>query len=441
MPDTKRLAELQTALKSRIDLIEEGSKKAIHVDGENVTVSASDAKSLRAIMREAEDIEMAIAAETYGEKSARLMAEPTGGSHALDAEFQKSLFGDDPLEGKDIATAFTQSEQFKAFRQGGGYTMQEAFEANVADLPGYGQKDVYTSSVPALTNRGFGRVQRDAMVPRGQRQNRVRDLFPVARTDANLIDYFRVTGFVERSGDGNAAAVGERLADNTNFALKPKSNLQFQSAQAPVRLIAHWEAAHRNVLADEPQLQATINNELMYGLALEEDRQILSGSGTNEELLGILNTSGIQAYTQKNDGAATPTATETKADAVRRALTRVIIANYEPRGVVLHPFDWEDIELTKTTEGQYVIASNVSIGAEQRLWRQPVVATVAIPQKTFLSGAFGLGAQLYDRAMASIRIAEQHADFFVRNAVAILAEERLALAIKRPESFVKGTFI
>lgn len=440
MPDTKRLAELQTALKSRIDLIEEGSKKAIHVDGENVTVSATDAKTLRGIMREAEDIEMAIQAETYGEKSARLFAqstEPVGGSHALDAEFQKQMFGDDPLEGKDIATAFTSSDQFKAFRQGGGYTMQEAFEVAVPDLPSAGQKDVFTASAPTTTTRGFGRLQRDAMVPRAQRQNRVRDLFPVARTDANLIDYFRVTGFVENSGKGAAASVGERLADNTNFALKPKSNLQFTSAQAPVRLIAHWEAAHRNVLADEPQLQATINNELMYGLALEEDRQILSGSGLNEELLGILNTSGIQAYTQANTGTA---ATETKADAVRRALTRVIIANYEPRGVVLHPFDWEDIELTKTTEGQYVIASNVSIGAEQRLWRQPVVATAAITQKTFLSGAFGLGAQLYDRAMASIRIAEQHADFFVRNAVAILAEERLALAVKRPESFVKGTF-
>lgn len=439
MSDNKRLQELQTALKSRIDMIEEGSKKAIHIDGENVTVSATDAKSLRDLMGEAEQIEMAITAETYGEKSARLFAPSQESmSHTLDAEYQKALFAGDPLEGKDIASAFTSSEQFKAFRQGGGYTMQEAFEVQgIADLPSMGQKDIGTASVAPLTNRGFGSVQRDAMVPRGHRQNRVRDLFPVTRTDSNLIDFFRVTGFVEQSGKGAAASVAERDGGNTNFALKPKSNLAFESAQAPVRLIAHWEAAHRNVLADEPQLQATINNELMYGLALEEDRQILSGSGLNEELLGILNTSGIQAYTQAN---ASGSATETKADAVRRALTRVIIANYEPRGVVLHPFDWEDIELTKTTQGAYVIASNVTIGAEQRLWRQPVVATSAIAQKTFLSGAFGLGAQLYDRAIASIRIAEQHSDFFVRNAVAILAEERLALAIKRPESFVKGTF-
>jgi hypothetical protein len=40
----------------------------------------------------------------------------------------------------------------------------------------------------------------------------------------------------------------------------------------------------------------------------------------------------------------------------------------------------------------------------------------------------------------NIRIAEQHADLFVRNAVLVLAEERIGLAVKRPESFVKVTF-
>jgi HK97 family phage major capsid protein len=69
-----------------------------------------------------------------------------------------------------------------------------------------------------------------------------------------------------------------------------------------------------------------------------------------------------------------------------------------------------------------------------------VVETAAIAEGTFLTGAFGLGATLYDRQQANVRIAEQHADFFVRNAMAILAEERLGLACKRPESFVRGTF-
>ncbi len=209
-----------------------------------------------------------------------------------------------------------------------------------------------------------------------------------------------------------------------------------------MRTIAHYEVAHRNVLADEPQLQATINNELLYGLRLEEDRQILLGDGTGENLLGILNTPNLQLYTQANTGGATPAPTETKADALRRAATRASLAYYSPTGFVLHPYDCEDIELTKATgDGQYVMATNVAGGAETCALRQPFVETPAMAEVTFLTGAWGLGAQLYDRAQANIRIADQHADFFIRNAIAILAEMRLALAVRRPESFVRGTFV
>ena len=176
-----------------------------------------------------------------------------------------------------------------------------------------------------------------------------------------------------------------------------------------------------------------INSELLYGLQLEEDRQILSGSGNNEELLGLLNTTGIQTYTQ--------VVSEQKADALRRAATKALIANYEPTGYVLHPYDWEDVELQKGSgDGQYMLVSNVAIGAQAQVWRQPVVETPAIAEGTFLTGAFGLGAKIYDRQQANVRIAEQHADFFIRNAVAVLAEERLAMPVARPESFVKGQF-
>jgi HK97 family phage major capsid protein len=80
------------------------------------------------------------------------------------------------------------------------------------------------------------------------------------------------------------------------------------------------------------------------------------------------------------------------------------------------------------------------MGGEPRVWRMPVVDTPAIEQGTALVGAFGTGAQLYDREQASIRISEQHSDFFVRNAIVVLAEQRLALAVKRPEAFVAVDF-
>jgi HK97 family phage major capsid protein len=308
---------------------------------------------------------------------------------------------------------------------------------DVTRLYGWGQKDVYNSVGGTLVGGGLGPVQFDPMVPRAYRRARVRDLFPVAATSSNLIDYFRVLGFGANRLDlsSSASVVPDRDVANTNFGLKPKSSLKFETASAPVRTIAHYEVAHRNVISDVPQLQSTISNELLYGLRLTEDAQILNGTGTGEDLLGILNTPGIQTYAE----SAGP-ASDGPADAIRRGATRAILAYYDPTGVVIHPYDWEGIELAKGTDEHYSITANVAVGSEQRLWRMTVVDSPAIAQKTGLVGAFGLGAQLYDRMEASIRIAEQHSDFFVRNAVAILAEERLALAVKRPESFVKLTF-
>lgn len=422
--DKSRVAELKSALSERVAQINEGMEAGVKIDGANVEVSTETADKIRGLMSEATQIKSLIDAETFGAEIKSWMDEPVDKSVAMDQPSIRTLR-------KSLGEEFTNSSEFKSLIASGGASMPSPFEVEAFDLPSMGRKDVWAGNGSASYTRNMGTIQFDAPVPRGQRQIRVRDLFPIATTNANLIDFFKVMGYAAGGEEGNAASVGD-YADGA-FGLKPKSNLVFESAQAPVRTIAHWEAAHRNVLDDVPQLQAVINNELLYGLALEEDRQILSGSGLNDELLGILNTTGIQTYTQVS--------TEQKSDALRRAATKAIIANYAPTGYVIHPYDWEDVELQKGTgDGQYMLVTNIAIGAAAQVWRQPVVETPAMPEGTFLTGAFGLGAQIYDRQQANVRIAEQHSDFFVRNAVAVLAEERIALATKRPESFVKGTF-
>jgi HK97 family phage major capsid protein len=55
-------------------------------------------------------------------------------------------------------------------------------------------------------------------------------------------------------------------------------------------------------------------------------------------------------------------------------------------------------------------------------------------------GDWTMGAKLYEREDVSIRVSESHADYFVRNGVAILAEERYAFAVNRPNAYVKGQF-
>jgi HK97 family phage major capsid protein len=205
---------------------------------------------------------------------------------------------------------------------------------------------------------------------------------------------------------------------------------------ALVRTVGHTIRASEDVLADTPRLQDIINGKMMYGWRLAAEAQILNGLGTNETIRGILATPGIGGYTQRN---TTSTPTERISDALRKAATLASLANFPANGIVLHPLDWQDVELERDTTGGLIVATNVSIGAEQRLWRMRVVDSPAIAQKTALVGSFGLGATVYDREDASILVSTEDRDNVVRDAVTIRCKGRLALSVENPESFVKVT--
>jgi HK97 family phage major capsid protein len=436
--DTARIEELQSALRTKM-----ADNKAIadsfKIEEGTVVVSSEQKSAFDKNMQDIKSIKSLLAdLQTMGDVDS-WSSQPQGGAVASSyAAAAADLTQLSSREIKSIGQMFIESPEFKTLNGGrNGANMVAPWQV-AASLTAYNVKDVY-SALPSGTPGSFGTIQRDPMVTPPTRTKRVRDLFPVRRTSAAVIEYFRQLGFTTiQAGHGtnSASSVAER--SGANFGIKPQSSFAFVGEQAPVRTLAHWEAAHRNVLADEPQLRSIIDNELMYGLRLLEDSQILNGDGTGENLLGVLQTPNIQEYAW-SDGATSPVP-DTKADAIRRAATLSFLAYYEPSGIVLHPNDWEDIELTKDQQGQYLVAVSVAMGGEPRVWRMPVVDTPAIAEGTALVGAFGTGAQLYDREEASIRISEQHSDFFVRNAIVILAEQRLALAVKRPEAFVKVDF-
>ena len=428
--DDSRLKELQGALREKMTANNEIADSfktedgAIVIDQERKAAfdqNMGDIKEIKSLIDSMEDM------QTVADWGTEAPAESLAKVADADGTMASVTV---PTGVKSLGQAFVDSDEFQAMMTRGAGTMDSPYGTKSLYGADYNVKDVYTA-LPSGTPASFGTITRDPIVTQAQRRTRVRDLFPSRTTNSAVIEYFRMSGFTN-----NASTVPERVS--SAFGAKPQTTMAFTGVQAPVRTIAHWEAAHRNVLADEPQLRSIIDNELLYGLRLHEDHQILSGAGTSEDLTGILNTSGIQTYSW-SAGATLPVK-DTKADAIRRAATLSFLAYYEPSGVILNPNDWEDIELTKDANGQYLMAVSIVAGAESRIWRIPVVDTPAIASGTALIGSFGQGAQLYDREEATIRVSEQHSDFFVRNAIVILAEQRLALAVKRPESFVKVTF-
>jgi HK97 family phage major capsid protein len=257
----------------------------------------------------------------------------------------------------------------------------------------------------------------------GQRRLTVRDLLTPGRTSSTSVQYVKETGFT------NAAAT----VSETTGALKPQSDIKFDIATSSVTTIAHWVLATRQILDDAPMLQSYIDGRLRYGLALVEENQLLNGGGTGTDLNGI--------YTQATAFTAPITipAPVTRIDVLRLAVLKSALAELPTTGAVLHPADWASIELLKETTGAYLIG-NPQGALAPTLWSLPIVATQAISQGNFLTGAFRLGAQIFDRWDARVEVSTEDDQNFRKNLVTILAEERLALAVYRPEAFVKGAF-
>ena len=355
---------------------------------------------------------------------------PAGGRDAAEGQRLGS-------EVKTVSAEFMGSDVFQQmkaadFRQGGSFKL----ERGLPDLANASAKDVYSAmggnvSIPAL-----GSAQALGFTERTLRPGRVRDLFPSERTQAAMLYGIRETGYVNRARtvpERTSAAGGAATGGPTDvFGLKPASDITIVPVTYPIATIAHIMYVHRNTLNDEPRLRGILDRDMIDGVKMAEDEQILWGDGVGENLTGLMNTTGVQNYTGL--------ASDQRSAQIRRAATRAILAYFQPTGVVLHPFDWENIELEKDLNGAYTVAVSVAVGGEKRVWRLAVTDSPAMQQGRALVGAFGTGAKLYDREEVNIQVSTENRDLFERNAYTLRAEERLGIVVDRPESFVDVTF-
>jgi HK97 family phage major capsid protein len=252
----------------------------------------------------------------------------------------------------------------------------------------------------------------------------IRDLLPQARASSNLIEFASESAFTNNARpQGDTSPVGAGEGEQ-----KAESAFTFALSNAPVVTIAHWVPASRQVLSDAAMLQGHLSGRLLYGLKLEEEQEMLTGTGAAGELNGLNNQAAAYNRGVTND---------TILDTLLKAQLQVSLSNYEASAYVLHPIDWFAAMLLKDTQNRYLFSDPQSM-VQPRVWAKPVVASQTQTQGRFLCGAFSLGAQIWDKEDATVRISENVNDHFIRNMVAILAEERLALTVYRSTAFVYG---
>lgn len=254
----------------------------------------------------------------------------------------------------------------------------------------------------------------------------VRDLFQAVSISSNAIEWVQEKLFTNNAGPQN----GEGTA-------KPESGITFEKKTSAVETLAHWIPASRQVLSDAPQLQGLIDGRLRFGLKLKEDAALLYGDGTNGNLLGAV----PQATVFSSTGMpVVPTGgpAHTSIDYLRWAFLQVSQAMYPATFAVMSLEDWAKIQMLKTTDGAYIFGTPTD-GAAPRVWGKQVVESHGMAAGEFLAGS-GFAATVYDREEVTVRVAEQHADFFVKNMVAILCEERLGFTVERPAALVAGSY-
>ena len=249
----------------------------------------------------------------------------------------------------------------------------------------------------------------------------IRDLIPSFPTDSGTVE------FVRRNAFTNAAAPQTEGSD------KAESALDYELINSPVKTIAHWIPATKQVLDDWGQLAGLIDSELRAGLGLVTETQILSGDGLGQNLSGLI--TEATAYNTGLNGVG-----DTTIDQVRHAMLQASQSNYPSEAIVLNVLDWHNIELLKDTTDRYIYGNPGSL-LGPRLWGRPVVQTNSMTAGDFLTGAFSMSATVWDRQQSTVDVSTEHSDFFVKNMVAIRAEERLALTVRLPGGLITGTFV
>lgn len=267
---------------------------------------------------------------------------------------------------------------------------------------------------------GFNVTRNEGLVSQVSAATRLRDLVPSVSIDTGgVVEYAR-----------HVSTTGKAASQASEGATKAQVTPVFEPVTATVATIAAWLPASRQVLSDVPQLRDFIDTFLRDELDAEGDRQLLKGTGLDGEMRGFM--LDAQAYNRT-------TVADLACDVVRRAVTQLQLARGVPTGLVVNPVGLERLELEKDTTGRYVMVMEATTaGGSPVIWRVPVVTSTFMDENQFLLADFARAARIYDREEVTITVADQHADFFVKNMVAILAEERLTLATMRASMLVKG---
>lgn len=264
-----------------------------------------------------------------------------------------------------------------------------------------------------------------------QQQPTIRDLLAVGETSQNIVYVIKESSYT------NAADMTAEEGE------KPEATLATTTVNAPVKKIAVVLKVTEEMWNDFPMLRDYVNTRLTFMVQAKEDDQLLNGTGSSNQITGILQTSGIQTQAKGGD---------TNLDAIHKAMVKIrtpTTGGYIPDGIVMNPTDYQLIRLAKDGQNQYygggpfygAYGNGNTASAEPGPWGLKVVQSTAIAAGTALVGAFKTAAQLWQREGIRVEATNTNEDDFNFNRMSLRVEERIALTVYQAGAFCTVTSI
>lgn len=263
-------------------------------------------------------------------------------------------------------------------------------------------------------------------------QPTVRDAFDNSPTTSNLVQFIRED--VESSVN---AAAGFDPNDLSGGNVKPESTIAFEEDDAPVRTIATTLPVTDQIVDDVPGFQALLEGRLNDFLVQEEDEQLLNGDGTNPNILGLLQTPGIQVlddtYFADPGTPDMPDASYPNEDMNRltHAITQIRQVGLAiPSYIMLSPAGLDYFLMATDANRNYLAGNPFSTDAIIRFRGLPIIVSNKLDDDQAVVGD-GTTATVRDRMQARVDVGFVDKQF-AKNQKTLRAEERLAFAVIRP---------
>lgn len=243
----------------------------------------------------------------------------------------------------------------------------------------------------------------------------IRDLFGAETISGSTLQYL-----VEGAIEGAPAVTAEG-------AKKPQVHFVDPTVKTvSLQKVAAFIKESDEYINDYPFLASAINGRLLYELGLVEQNQLVAD---------LLATSGIQTGTYAKTGTATDIA-----DAIMQAAMDVQAqTGFAADAIALNPADWYTLRVGKDADTRYYGGGYFGGQDIPNLWGIPVCVSSAITAGTIVVGAFKTCGSVVANGGVSVEAVNTNEDDFVKNLMTIRAEERLALAVRRPAGFKKLT--